>query len=487
MPRIPSPSSLLFALCALAVLPAAGCQATSNLDKRPQWAFSAGAEIPSTHPQFNSYPNDQFMTFVSEGTGDSPSVAKSACELKARAEFAKRVFVKVQSQQNIDSAMKTTFDKKGESEEGESLVRTSIQTVTKQFLAAMKAIDSWDQGFVRKGKVTTHYAYGAFVLEKASAGRQSLSHAKNCLAALKGIVGESSMSAATGVDGLRYALEFDLASTSANFFGQKAPRETQIGAWKSKFKSAVIDECTRLVSTRDQSNLERALGYYNACAKLDPEGGWEGKILAIKRQLPCTLCNGGKLCTNCSGNGGFSEQCKVCGGSKIARPQCRKCNGSGLERCPRCNGKTTIKTKCPPKIKCKTCAGGGRLSQVCDKCDGTGTIVQRRPNGTTYNENCGFCLDGKGQSTGQRVVTCYVCNGGGQQACDICNGTGKKNEGCPKCNGRGRFGDCKLCYGKGVLEETCNNCDTNGKVFRKCKECNGSKKCKVCKGRGYRS
>lgn len=483
----PRRSRVLLALCGLSLFVSIGCQATSNLDKRPQWAFSAGAEIPSTHPQFASYPNDKYMTFVSEGTGDSPAVAKSACELKARAEFAKRVFVKVSSKTNIDSAMQTKFDDKGSSEKGESLVRTSIQTVTKQFLAAMKAIDSWDQGFVISGKVKTSYAYGAYVLEKESAGRQSLSHAKNCLTALRGIAGDSSMSAATGVDGLRYTLEYNLASSSATFFGKAPPREAKVSVWKSKFKSAVIDECSRLISTGQQSNLERALGYYNACAKLDSEGGWEGKILAVKRQLPCTLCNGGKACTNCSGNGGFSEQCKICGGTKIARPQCRKCNGSGQERCPKCNGKTTIKTACPAKIKCKTCDGSGELSEVCDKCDGAGTLNQQQPNGTVKTVACGFCVDAAGQSLGQRNVLCYTCNGTKRQRCDICDGTGKKNEGCPRCNGKGRFGDCKLCYGKGVLEETCNNCDPNGKVFRKCGECKGSKKCKVCKGRGYRS
>ena len=48
---------------------------------------------------------------------------------------------------------------------------------------------------------------------------------------------------------------------------------------------------------------------------LDPEGGWKGKVLGVKRKLPCLTCGGKRACTNCSGAGGFDRDCKICGGT----------------------------------------------------------------------------------------------------------------------------------------------------------------------------
>jgi DnaJ-class molecular chaperone len=480
-------NGLLFVLFSLSLCLnlTTGCKTYSNLDQRPQWAFAAGAEIPASHPQHKDYSDGQYLTYVSEGRGQGVSAARGACQMKAEASFAKQVFVKVMAKRNSKSELTTKYDSDGKSSQrGVELVNESIETVSRQFLSAVKGLTIWDQGFVidENTDAKTNYCYGAYVLEKESAGKQALNHSKKCLSRLESIASSSSINASTAIDGLRDVLEFDLASTTANFFGKKAPRSSKIGSWKQKFKSIVINEGSRLEQTGRETDLEEALAYYETCDKLDPEGGWKGRVLGVKRKLPCLLCGGGKKCTNCNGAGGFDNDCTVCGGTKIARPQCPKCKGAGQARCPKCNGSRTVRVPCPPKIKCKVCRATGTLNQVCSTCDGTGQTQQRGNDGTIFDQACTTCAQ-----SGSVAVACYNCNGKRQVQCDICDGTGKKKDSCPTCNGRGLYGDCKVCKGKGQIEERCNNCKPNGKVWTTCKECQGSKNCKVCKGKGYRS
>jgi DnaJ-class molecular chaperone len=471
-------------LLACAMVSSLGCTIYNNLETRPKWAFNAGAEIPATHPKHAKYPTDQYMTLVAEGEGQGVAAARDSCAANAKSSFSKQVFVKVMAKSSSESVLVSTSDSKGGEQRGRDLFKETINTVTATFLSAMKAIEIWDEGFVidEKSKVKTNYVYGAYVIEREVAARQALKHCRDCLASIQTVLSSPNINATTAIDGLRDVLELRLAGRTATFFGKKPPQPAKLGSWKQKFKRIVMNEGARIERTGRGEDLEEALAYYETCEKLDPDGGWKGLMLRVKRKLPCLLCGGKKDCTNCNGTGGFDNDCTVCGGTKIARPKCPKCTGSGQGLCPRCNGKRAIKVPCQPIIQCPTCKGGGILVEVCDKCNGTARIVQRNPDGSTYEEDCGFC-----EATGQQTKTCWRCAGKKKIRCNRCGGTGKRNESCPKCNAQGRFGDCTRCLGNGQIEERCNNCKPNGKVWAKCKECKGSKKCKICKGKGYRS
>lgn len=477
MNRVP----VLTVVCSLALL--AGCKTYSNLDKRPVWAQAAGAEIPSTHPQHKDHPTSDYMTLVSEGRGPSISAARDDCQKRAEVNFSKQVLVKVMAERQSLSKLETNFDEKGSQQRGTELVNETIRTVSKQFLSAMKALSMWDQGFVidRQTDVKTNYCYGAFVIERKTAARQSFNLAQRLLSNLQS-QNPGNLTASTAIDALRDVVEFELAQTTASFFGKKVPNPPQLASWRQQFKEVIIQEGDRLEGLGDQRSLEEALAYYETCEKLDPDGGWNGKVLGLKRRLPCLHCAGKKYCPSCNGAGGFDRDCTVCGGTKIARPNCPKCNASGEERCTKCAGRRTVTLPCPTTEVCRTCGGKRQYVYTCRTCNGSGQVGARAPNGQVQYQTCSTC---RGQ--GRANQPCAKCGGSGQTTCSICGGRGQRNEQCPQCKGRGRFGTCKLCNGKGKIEERCNKCKPNGKVWHVCKECKGSKNCKVCRGSGHRN
>ena len=63
-------------------------------------------------------------------------------------------------------------------------------------------------------------------------------------------------------------------------------------------------------------------------------------------------------------------------------------------------------------------------------------------------------------------------------ACDQCNGTGKQDSPCRRCNNSGQ---CNICNGSG--QKQYQNFD-NRVDIRKCPSCNGTGKCKDCSGTG---
>lgn len=147
-----------------------------------------------------------------------------------------------------------------------------------------------------------------------------------------------------------------------------------------------------------------------------------------------------------------------------------------------------------PEQLCKRCSGSGEIS--CAKCQGYGKA----------NKKCEKCQDGR--------ITCRICDGSGYKPCNACNGVGAFIRTCSKCGGSG-MGSGYYSYPSGpnlylssgafsvssspwfsyptYTARTCSACGGSGNISIPCSNCGGSgslacpktEKCGLCKGAGY--
>lgn len=174
------------------------------------------------------------------------------------------------------------------------------------------------------------------------------------------------------------------------------------------------------------------------------KGVYDAKELESRKET-CAPCGGtGTMeCARCKGNGEVvvkeSEPCPICSddsndgftstrrrGVVNVEVDCGNCRGRGeiwiRPRCQFCGGTGSVKISAPGRFdrkeRCSSCGGSGKsdgYSQSCPKCHGNGKVeIQRQ---------CSRC-GGKGTvATGSRV-TCPVCNGKCNLACERCSGKG---------------------------------------------------------------
>lgn len=227
---------------------------------------------------------------------------------------------------------------------------------------------------------------------------------------------------------------------------------------------------------------------------------------------PCPNCNGtgkvngtGNADNNVSGNSSGNNTNEVQGSNFPTRHQFE---------CPDCKGKGAIPKSCSnPQchngtISCVNCNATGTLEQTCATCSGTGTVTTHRKypcpecKGKKYvtqdkQEKC-TCRNGKvptqnrpskapssetvwvdhtvchgtGYITVKEQVTCPRCSGRAYMIerepstvnCDSCGGTGRIEETCKQCSGKGSY-PCPDCKGYGNVREKCSRCNGTGVIY----------------------
>jgi len=236
-----------------------------------------------------------------------------------------------------------------------------------------------------------------------------------------------------------------------------------------------------------ESGLEEALGLYTHCAAQRPDRVLDGRILEIKRQLPCTNCGRSQtvspgVCPRCSGSRGDTVACQRCSGSQFFRDTCSGCEGDGLDDCGRCSTRGWEWEDCRScsngQLRCSSCNGNGATGGgSCMSCSGSGTF------GYYPNEVMCFSCGGSGRET---ETTCFGCWGNGVVSCGSCGGDARTQETCGRCNGDGRSGNCPTCDGARLLNYNCDGCN-DGTEWHNCQSCSGAGKCAVCNGTGHRA
>ncbi|MFA6293382.1 MAG: hypothetical protein WC637_16475 [Victivallales bacterium] len=153
-------------------------------------------------------------------------------------------------------------------------------------------------------------------------------------------------------------------------------------------------------------------------------------------------------------------------------------------------GKTWIN----PEQLCRRCSGGGEIS--CIKCQGAGKI----------NRKCEKCQNGR--------MACRICDGKGYRPCNFCNGVGELLRTCARCGGSGVVsgyysypsgpslylssgaivvgGFSPWCYSN-FITRACSVCGGSGNMSIACSSCGGTgnlicsktEKCSFCNGAGF--
>lgn len=147
-----------------------------------------------------------------------------------------------------------------------------------------------------------------------------------------------------------------------------------------------------------------------------------------------------------------------------------------------------------PDQLCKRCSGNGEIS--CVRCQGYGKV----------NKQCEKCQEGR--------ITCHLCDGSGYKPCNVCNGVGGFLRTCSKCGGSGVLSGYypyssgpTLYLSSGAFSvpsspwfsyptyttRTCSACGGSGNISIPCSYCGGSgsltcpktEKCDICKGLGF--
>ena len=206
-------------------------------------------------------------------------------------------------------------------------------------------------------------------------------------------------------------------------------------------------------------------------------------------KVNCQICNGSGNCWLCFGSGKYCDDC-------LGSGNCVKCSGNST--CTYCKGDSHhICDSCNGTNKCPRCGG----THKCSQCGGLGQIDYGISS--PYWLECGLCR-GYGNCHECHAGECSKCDENGIWTCANCNGSGK----CSTCTGSGlcqRCGGDPHCYRCRDANGKCNSCDGRGYVWeyhpeyfeadddnssesgsgdsssgdtrKKCKYCNGSKKC----------
>lgn len=90
-------------------------------------------------------------------------------------------------------------------------------------------------------------------------------------------------------------------------------------------------------------------------------------------------------------------------------------------------------------------------------------------NGYGYNNTYDISFTGKdnGGTSNKKDKTCYTCNG--SKKCHVCSGKGYRY-----CSGTCISGKCRSCKGTGIYD--------HGSYVSKCRVCSGDGRCDICNG-----
>jgi hypothetical protein len=249
----------------------------------------------------------------------------------------------------------------------------------------------------------------------------------------------------------------------------------------------------RLERAGTERDLEQALKYYEDSVRIRKDSVLAGRILEVKRRLPCTECGRGAKCVICAGARGKNVTCGTCNGSQRVPATCPVCRGDGRDECRRCGRSGQITVQCNVcdrgKVVCAGCNGTGKFQMACGTCGGRG--VQSCPNMVFDHRACGYCRGsrqvtcGTCRGSGRSTSNCFGCFGTGRASCTTCGGTAVLNVTCDQCGGAGRSGICPRCRGDRTVLNACTSC-RGGFVWEDCRRCRGSGVCPTCQGRAHR-
>lgn len=506
----------------LFLIPWLGCT-YSNLGDRPDWAKQT--ELPEKHPLAKKYQRDRYITMVVTGTGKTFAAAKKNAEEEANAAFAKLILTQVTSIYQSQTSTRANQYRASVKKEVESFVKLSARQV---LLSGLRELLAWD-GYEEE-KI---YYFACYALDKIQAGNSIEKRALQKRQELEELAreldrqGQDRQRGRLALQAIQVSLQFQLLYYQAQFFERDIPVFKNIERLKQKSLRMAFQAINQRMEAGGESNLEEALKFAEECTNYTSSQVLHGKILAIKRKLPCLECKFSGKCIQCTGKKGELVTCPTCRGNGQVYVTCATCRGDGKQSCSRCNGTKGISQRCNKcrgrgKLRCPTCRGKGWLAGKCGRCRGRGKFActQCRGQGRVYNPyqrrwvvcpRCAgrrvfVCPNCRGQGrvrvkctanayqklaealSGSRRSRYQYCNGTGRADCDRCQGRGQERVTCPQCQGTGRHGTCPRCNGSGRVIATCSTCPPQhkGKVWRNCSHCQGKGLCPVCKGKGHR-
>lgn len=487
-----------------------GC-ASSNLDDRPAWA--QGSELPPGHPLARNYPSSRYITQVIHSTGSTFQAASDAAKEKARTTFARMILSKVtsiyqQRTQNISNQYRESLEKN---------IDSYIQISSKDILiSGLKEILAWGDGY----EGDKRYYFACYALDKVRAGNtlggmtlekyRDLEEINRRLTSAPGQLEKERLA----LEFLKASLEFDALYYQAQFFEKKIPQVTNAKALKQDCLSIVSQAIESRMISSTPKDLEEALKFAEDSLQYQTSSVVQGKIMEIKRRLPCTECNFQKFCIQCRGTKGGLITCPRCQGNLEVNITCSRCKGDGKDICSGCNGAGRVSTPCANcqsrgRITCVTCGGQGYLEGKCRACQGQGALMCRTCRGQgkmTLNQKirqiCASCR-------GRRYLLCSTCQGQGflwavkngrryKRSCPShCNnGYARQRVTCRTCGGRKMFMGtlCRTCRGQGyeILNQVpCPTCRGQGGFYKGvsrvviCSACQGRRYfvCSKCQGR----
>lgn len=290
------------------------------------------------------------------------------------------------------------------------------------------------------------------------------------------------------IDDRRRALEHPHA-----FFKERLPALEDMTPFEQVCVQRVYAAGERLERLGTERDLEQALKFYEDSVRIRNDSVLAGRILEVKRRLPCTECGRAAKCVICLGAKGKDVTCGTCNGSRQVPTTCPVCRGDGHDVCSRCSGRQTIVVQCRQcdrgRITCGVCAGRGTTENPCNTCGGVGS--QNCPNYVPNHANCYSCRGtmrvacSQCRGAGRFTNPCAWCGRTGKVACATCGGTAQVNATCDQCNGSGRWGICKRCNGDRQVLIQCTRC-RNGYVWQDCARCKGAGVCPTCEGKAHR-
>lgn len=470
-----------------------GCK-SSNLNDRPEWAKEP--KLPSEHPISASYPEDRFLTVVVFGSGKNLEEAKESAGKKARAEISMTI------KSEVVAKHKSAYQYKND-----KVSQNIVQMVTvsaNEILSGLEEVLGWD-GYEKDLK----YYFGCYVLDKTKTGDAAAEAAKRAFNEIVEIQrrmpdAAQDESERLSIDALKSLLNFRLLSFTCLYFKRQVDELADADKLEQDCVKTIHEAGARREKSGSERDLEEALKFYEEALKYRPDAIIEGRVLDVKRKLPCLECSHGKNCITCGGAKGAWEVCPTCHGSLKYKTACPTCSGDGKAACYQCDGTGEIKVRCTDcsngRVTCDTCRGSGQVWEKCYRCYGDGKEPCGKCNGSgivyDYNSNkevtcptcrgaanfrCKDCSGSKG-----KYVKCTNWNcEGGKIKCWKCGGSGQVSATCNICGGGGRSGVCQYCNGAREVVVDCTYCQ-RGKVWVNCDRCRGTGKCPACGGRGHR-
>ncbi len=294
----------------------------------------------------------------------------------------------------------------------------------------------------------------------------------------------------------------DLREHGCRYYRERTRELPAYDALDLQAVQAVRAYASELERSEDERALEECASLYAALVAHRPGGGDEGRLLEVRRRLPCLECGRAKRCPQCRGERGELVTCRECNGAERLTVRCPVCRGDGLAPCAACGARGSVDARCPAgcdargEVVCEACGGRGkRGGETCADCGGAGEKLKLCPlcpagkprptcptckgRGST-SKRCRDC-DGRGRAP---EWPCFRCTRG-RVDCGRCRGTTVVAVSCRPCGGRGRTGTCQRCRGDRKVVVACTACK-DGKSWQDCARCGATGLCATCGGRGHR-